>query len=70
MIPRPRPGAWGQARLSTEQVLKPLCALSTANQSKGVITVKGVSDFVENGQTITLDIIIDGDFRQERSAQK
>jgi hypothetical protein len=48
----------------------PIDGSATTTQAKGRITVKGVSDFEQNGQTITLDITIEGSYREERSAEK
>ncbi len=48
----------------------PIDGSSTANQSKGLLTVKGASEFEQNGQTITLDVSIEGDLRHEQGAEK
>jgi hypothetical protein len=48
----------------------PIDGSSTAKQTRGMVMVKGVSDFEQNGQTITLDISIEGNYREERSAEK
>jgi hypothetical protein len=56
-----------QAKLTLDL---PIDGSSTANQSKGTLAIKGVSEFEQNGQTITIDLTLDGDFRHEQSAEK
>jgi hypothetical protein len=34
------------------------------------MTIKGTSDFEQNGQTITLDVALNGDLRREQSKEK
>jgi hypothetical protein len=56
-----------QAKLTVDA---PIDGSSTAMQSKGTLMIKGVGEFEQNGQTITLDVSIQGDSRQEQSAAK
>jgi hypothetical protein len=43
---------------------------STAGQFKATMSLKGRSEFTQNGMTFTLDIAIVGDMRREQTAEK
>jgi len=43
---------------------------STAGQMKASVSLKGRSEFTQNGMTFTLDIAIAGEFRSEHTAEK
>jgi hypothetical protein len=48
----------------------PIDGSSTANEAKMVMTIKGVSEFEQNGQTITLDVALEANLRREQSPEK
>jgi hypothetical protein len=48
----------------------PIDGSSTANQAKVLMTIKGASEFEQNGQTITLDVAVEADARREQGAEK
>ena len=43
---------------------------TTAHSAKGTMSIKGKSEFTENGMTFMIDLAIEGDIRMEQSAEK